>query len=84
LAKEKLAAMIRQGKISPGTIIGVFYTASLNNRPGRPFTHMMVYAGNNLFWHNFFGPKTISLEEIYSTAKKGKRIFYPVMVCEPK
>ncbi|MFH1588322.1 MAG: hypothetical protein ABIA76_03235 [Candidatus Diapherotrites archaeon] len=85
IQKEKLSEMIAKGKVVPGTIIGIFYSESKHNKPDRQFTHTMVYMGNNLFRHNFFGPNEISLNQIYSmSGNEGKRIFYPVMVLIPK
>ena len=76
--------MISDGTISPGTIIGVYCPGSPNNRPGRQFTHMMVFAGKGVFWHNSRGPKVISLGEIFSSVNnKGQREFLPVSVIAP-
>lgn len=88
-SKKKFRELLREGKITKGTIIGVFFTKSRHNRADRPFTHTMVYVGmqgnKHIFWHNFGGPKAISLDEIYSAVdKQGNRIFYPVMVINPK
>jgi len=84
ISRQRLAGLIESRTITPGTIIGVFYPQSPNNRADRQFTHMMIYAGDNVFWHNFLGPKAVSLEEIYSAKDKaGNRMFFPVSVIEP-
>jgi hypothetical protein len=46
----------------------------------------MIYSGNRVFWHNFFGPNSISVDEIFSVVDKkaGERMFFPVVVIEPK
>lgn len=84
-SKQRLAGLIKSKKITPGTIIGVFYPNSVHNKPGRAFTHVMVFVGKNTFWHNYSGPKKISLDEIFSVVnKKGERLFFPVQLIEPK
>lgn len=83
-SKADFEKMISEGKISLGTIIGVYYPDSSNNRWDRGFTHMMVFVGKDQFWHNFRGPNAISLEEIFfSVNSKGQRKFLPVVVIEP-
>ncbi|MFA4855385.1 MAG: hypothetical protein WC634_02225 [archaeon] len=84
-SKDSFEKMISDGTISPGTIIGVYCPDSKNNRPGKQFTHMLVFAGKGVFWHNNSrGPKVISLEEIFSSMNnKGQREFLPVSVIAP-
>ncbi len=88
-SKEDFSKMLRNGTVSKGTIVGVFYRDSKNNLPNREFTHIVVYAGKDsvgkdIFWHNFHGPNSLSLEELFSAKNKsGERIFFPLAVIEP-
>lgn len=83
-SQGELEKMIREGKISKGTIIGIYYPDSPNNRPERPFTHMLVFVGDSNFWHNLHGPNSITVAELFSTtSKNGGRAFFPVVALEP-
>jgi len=85
ITKARLERLIRKQIIKPGTIVGVHYPHSELNRAGREITHVMVYAGEGQFWHNFGGPRAITLDSIYAkTNEEGKRLFFPVIVINPK
>ncbi|MDD3086138.1 MAG: hypothetical protein PHD80_03500 [Candidatus ainarchaeum sp.] len=84
LTKRQLNLFIEREVIKPGTILGVYYPQSGYNHTQRRVTHAMLYIGEGKFWHNFYGPKIIALQEIYSTKEKGKRVLYPVQIIEPK
>lgn len=84
LLKRQLRIFIKRRIIKPGTIIGVYYPESGHNHTQRKVTHAMLYVGEEKFWHNYYGPKIITLKEIYTAKEKGKRVLYPVQVIEPK
>jgi len=85
ITKQKLLRLIRKKVIKPGTILGIHYPKSDQNRRGREITHVMVYAGEGYFWHNYDGPRAISIESIYSKAnEEGEKLFHPVIVINPK
>ncbi|MFA6064395.1 MAG: hypothetical protein WCW44_05185 [archaeon] len=85
ISKQRLLRLIRKNVIRPGTIIGIYYPNSPQNIKGRENTHVMTYAGEGQFWHNYGGPRAISIDSIYSkTNKEGERVFFPVIVINPK
>jgi len=77
--KKELSSLIKERKISRGTLIGCYYTESHYNSPNRPFTHILVYLGGDKFAHNITGPEVITLDKIYSGGK-----LFPICVMEPK
>ena len=84
VSERLLRTLIKKRIIKPGTILGVYYPESGHNQTQRKVTHAMLYVGEGKFWHNFYGPKVVTLGEIYTTKEKGKRVLYPVQVIEAK
>lgn len=87
LTKKNIELLIEKKEITPGSIIGVYFPQSTFLVESRPFTHVIVYVGKingeHVFWHNFGGPRKITLEELFGEVG-GKRVFYPTVVINPK
>jgi hypothetical protein len=79
ISKSKLRELIMEKRISPGTLIGCFFTESQHNSPQRPFSHVLVYLGEKRFAQNISGPEVLSLDELYS-----KGTLFPICTMEPK
>lgn len=77
--QKEIEKMISTNTLTPGTIMGLYYPQSPNNRTNRQFTHVMVYLGEKRFAGNVKGPEIKTLEQIY----KEKKMF-PVCIMEPK
>ncbi len=77
---------IRGGTIKPGTILGTFLGHSKENRPGRPYSHVVVFQGMHegkaWFGHNYFGPQSWELHEFFAP-KAGGQTFSFLEVMEP-
>lgn len=86
ISKGEMLFLIRKGIITPGTIIGARYPKSIEQllHPEREFTHILIYAGDKIFWHVWDKdtPVKISVEKIY-TSKIKDRVIYPLVVIEP-
>jgi hypothetical protein len=83
ISKGNLRGMMREGVIRPGTILGIYVAGSPNNKPGRNYSHVIVYIGENVFWHNYGGPSIVTFKELFKV-KDGKREFIPIAVIHPK
>ena len=79
ISKSKLTELIKEGKITPGTLIGCFNTESSYNSLDRPFTHALVFVGGERFAQNLNGPSMLSINELYS-----KGTLFPICTMEPK
>jgi hypothetical protein len=85
ISADGLRVLIGRKAITPGTIIGVYNRASPSNRPDRAFTHVLVYVGEETFWHNWGGPRKITIDKLFSIkVHRGERQFVPLVVIEPK
>lgn len=85
ISRRTLGNMIRLNKITPGTVIGIYCIDSQNNRPDRKYTHVAVYRGNGIFWHNYEGPNVLTFKQLFNAkTADGQREFIPVAVIEPK
>jgi len=79
-----LKSIIKRGILKPGMMLGLYYPESKHNKVQRRVTHIMVYAGDETFWHNYGGINKIKLLQIYFEKEEGKRVLYPVQVIEAK
>ena len=81
--RQEILDRIQRGVISPGTAIGTYYSASHYNKPGRPYTHIVLYQGEangtHYFGQNFRGPETWSLEQLLANRK-----FMPLEIIAPR
>lgn len=82
IGPSQLHSLIKREILKPGMLLGVFFPESRHNQVQRRVTHMMIYMGDNMFWHNYGGINKISLTRIYTEKEKGKRIFYPVQIID--
>jgi hypothetical protein len=84
IAPNELREMIKSEKLKPGMMLGLFYPESKHNHVQRRVTHIMVYAGDGTFWHNYGGIRKTGFLQIYYEKEEGKRVLYPVQVIDAK
>lgn len=84
IGPNQLKSLIRRGILKPGMLLGIYYPESKHNKVQRRVTHIMVYAGDETFWHNYGGINKIKLQQIYFEKEEGKRVLYPIQVIEAK
>ncbi len=84
IGPSQLRSLIKRGILKPGMMLGLYYPESKHNKIQRKVTHIMIYTGDETFWHNYGGINSIKLLQIYFEKEEGKRALYPVQVIDAK
>ena len=80
----QLRSLIKKGKLKPGMVLGLFSPENRKDKVLRKTTHVLIYMGEETFWHNYGGINKINLTQIYNEKENGKRVFYPVSIIDAK
>lgn len=84
IGPSQLRSLIKRGILKPGMLLGIFYPENRRKNVPRKVTHILIYIGEETFWHNYGGINKISLTQVYNEKEEGKRVFYPVQVIDAK